>query len=48
MGVDDGRLLLYRAPGARGKWMGRDPDGRYLERWIGDDEPHDLIWIAVG
>lgn len=24
--------------------MGRDPDGRYLERWIGDDEPRDLIW----
>ncbi len=44
VGVDDGRLLLYCAPGARGKWMGRDPGGRYLERRIGDDEPRDLIW----
>ena len=29
---DDGeRFGLYLAPGAEGVWMGRDPDGRYLE-----------------
>lgn len=44
VGTDDGRLVLYRAPGARGKWMGRDPDGRYLERWVGKEGPHDLTW----
>lgn len=44
VGTDAGRLLLYRAPGATGKWMGRDPDGCYLERWAGDEEPRDLTW----
>ena len=24
--------------------MGRDPDGRYLERWISDDEPCEHPW----
>jgi len=42
--TDSGRLVLYRAPGAQGKWMGRDPDGRYLTRWVGADEPRDLTW----
>ena len=42
--TDEGRIVLYRAPGARGKAMGRDADGRYLERWVGEDEPRDLTW----
>ena len=41
---DDGRLALYLAPGTHGVSMGRDPDGRYLERWIGADEPKPQIW----
>jgi GNAT superfamily N-acetyltransferase len=24
--------------------MGRGPDGRYLERWVGDEAPRDLTW----
>jgi Protein of unknown function (DUF402) len=36
--------LLYLAVGTRGVWMGRDRDGRYLERWIGADEPHAHVW----
>ena len=24
--------------------MGRDPDGRYLERWAGGDDPHHHVW----
>ena len=42
--VDEGRLVLYLAPGSEGKWMGRDADGRYLERWVRGDEPFDLTW----
>jgi uncharacterized protein len=41
---DGGRLSLYLAPGTHGAWMGRDPDGRYLERWAGDEEPHPHVW----
>ena len=50
---DDGRLALYLAPGARGAWMGRDPDGRYLERWARGDDPrphtwgvHHVVWLV--
>lgn len=24
--------------------MWRDPDGRYLERWVGGDPPRDFVW----
>jgi uncharacterized protein len=42
---DDGETFaLHLAPGAEGVWMGRDPDGRYLERWVRGDPPHPLIW----
>jgi Protein of unknown function (DUF402) len=42
---DDGdRFALYLAPGTEGVWMGRDPDGRYLERWISDEPPHGHVW----
>ena len=34
---DDGdRFALYLAPGTEGVSMGRDPDGRYLERWMSE------------
>ena len=39
-----GRLALHCGPGNRGKVMPRDPDGRYLERWVRGDEPHDHTW----
>ena len=43
--ADDGEtVVLYLAPGARGAWMGRDPDGRYLERWVRADPPHPHVW----
>jgi uncharacterized protein len=41
---EDGRLALYLAPGTHGVWMGRDPDGRYLERWAHGDDPHPHVW----
>ena len=48
----DGRDALYLAVGTRGVWMGRDPDGRYLERWARGDDPrphvsrfHHLLWL---
>lgn len=39
-----GLLATYLAPGTPGMWMGREPDGRYLERWARGDEPHPRIW----
>ena len=45
--IDDGRLVLYRGPGAAGKWMGRDHDGRYIERWVSDVDPVDLTWHST-
>jgi Protein of unknown function (DUF402) len=37
---DDGdRFGLHLAPGAEGVWMGRDTEGRYLERWARGDDP---------
>lgn len=51
---DDGdRLVTYLAPGTPGASMGRDPDGRYLERWARGDDPrrhawrdHHVLWIT--
>src|SRR5512133_1400983 len=43
--ADDGdRFVLYLAPGTEGVSMGRDADGRYLERWMSDDPPHRHVW----
>jgi hypothetical protein len=44
VGEDGGRLGLYIAPGTPGVWMGRDGDGRYLERWARGDDPHPHVW----
>jgi hypothetical protein len=40
----DGRVGLYCAPGTAGVWMGRDADGRYLERWARGDDPRAHVW----
>src|SRR4051794_17759076 len=43
--ADDGdRFALYIAPGTEGVWMGRDADGRYLERWMSDEPPYPHVW----
>jgi uncharacterized protein len=43
--ADDGTsFALYLAPGTEGVWMGRDADGRYLERWMSEEAPHRLVW----
>jgi hypothetical protein len=51
--AEDGRIALYLSPGARGAWMGRDPDGRYAERWARGDDPrphtwerHHVLWLV--
>ena len=43
-GTKDERLALYLAVGTRGFWLGRDGDGRYLERWARGDPPHEHVW----
>jgi hypothetical protein len=43
--ADEGeRFVLYLAPGTEGVWMGRDPDGSYLERWVRGDPPRPRVW----
>ena len=42
--VDGDRLGFYGCPGTPGYWMGRDPDGRYLERWARGDDPVPRVW----
>jgi hypothetical protein len=44
VGDADGRLALLIRPGTRGKWIRRDPDGRYLTRWAAGDPPEDHVW----
>jgi hypothetical protein len=41
---DGDRAVLYLAVGTRGVWMGRDENGRYLERWARGDDPHLHVW----
>ena len=43
-GRDGERVALYLATGTRGFWMGRDPDGSYLERWARGDPPREHVW----
>jgi hypothetical protein len=43
--ADDGELfVLYLAPGTDGVWMGRNPDGSYLEPWVRGDPPQPHVW----
>jgi hypothetical protein len=45
--ADDGELLVtYLGPGAEGVWMGRDADGRYVDRWVTDEPPHPHTWTT--
>ena len=44
VGEHDGRLALYLALGTPGVSMGRDADGRYLERWARGDDPVPHPW----
>jgi Protein of unknown function (DUF402) len=37
-------LVVYLPPGSPGASMGRDPDGRYLERWVRGDPPVPHAW----
>ena len=47
--ADDGELIvLWLEPGANGVSMGRDADGRYLERWARGDDPHPHTWERSG
>jgi hypothetical protein len=40
----DGRLVFYNGPGNAGLHMGRDADGRYLDRWVRGDPPIHHVW----
>ena len=40
----EGPLVVYLPPGSPGASMGRDPDGRYLERWVRGDPPIRHAW----
>ena len=43
--ADDGELVvLHLAPGAEGVSMGRDENGRYIDRWITDEAPRPYTW----
>jgi uncharacterized protein DUF402 len=45
--ADDGeRVVAFLEPGARGVQMGRDADGRYLERWVRGDDPCEHTWTS--
>jgi predicted RNA-binding protein associated with RNAse of E/G family len=47
IGDGAGRLAFYCSPGNRGKWIKRDSNGRYLERWVRGDPPVDLVWTGT-
>ena len=42
--ADGARLALYCGPGNEGRWLPRDADGRYLERWVRGDPPVPFRW----
>jgi hypothetical protein len=42
--VDDGSLVVYLPPDSPGASLGRDPDGRYVERWVRGDPPFRHKW----
>jgi YD repeat-containing protein len=47
VGEDAGRLLLYRSPGSEVRYLRRDAQGRYLERWVGDEETTSFRWART-
>jgi hypothetical protein len=42
--VRDDSLVVYLPPSSPGASMGRDPDGRYMERWVRGDPPYRHSW----
>jgi hypothetical protein len=42
--TDGDSLVVYLPPESPGASMGRDPDGRYLERWVRGDPPARHSW----
>lgn len=36
--------MLYVQPGVQGLSLGRDADGRYMDRWVADDPPTPMEW----
>jgi hypothetical protein len=45
---DDGELLVtYLAPGTEGVSMGRDANGRYIDRWVTGEAPHFHVWHTL-
>jgi hypothetical protein len=42
--MDDNSLVAYLPPESPGASMGRDADGRYLERWVRGDPPVRHAW----
>lgn len=44
VGEDGGRLIFYRRPGNAGKQLGRNAEGRYLDRWVRGDPVRDHVW----
>ena len=38
------QLVLYVEPGVAGVSLGRDADGRYMDRWVSDDPPTPVVW----
>ena len=42
---DDGHCVAFSIrPGTRGKWIPRDVQGRYIDRWVRGDSPSDHVW----
>jgi uncharacterized protein len=45
--ADDGALLVtHLAPGSEGVSMGRDADGRYIDRWVTAEPPGPHTWTT--
>jgi Protein of unknown function (DUF402) len=38
------QLVLYVEPGVQGVSLGRDADGRYMDRWVSDAPPTPVVW----
>lgn len=43
---DDELLVTYLAPGTEGVSMGRDGDGRYIDRWVTGEPPRAHTWTT--
>ena len=43
---DDELLVMHLAPGTVGVSMGRDANGRYVDRWVTDEAPRAHTWTT--